>query len=361
MFLALFIIMFIVLIIGFAYLLTRFRHLVSHIYSPENKKGKILAWVYAGIPLLGLIIWSFVSPYSGAIFCLHLLIFWLLTDLAAIIIRLVIKKPLVHGYRAVIALAITVIYMGVGYFLAHHVFETKYEIDTKKEIDPIRVVMFADSHVGAIFDGDGFAKYMEDIQKTSPDMVLISGDFVDDDSNKADLIKSCEALGKLQTTYGVFYVNGNHDKGYSEYRDFSYDDMISELEKNNVIILEDEIYEAEDFYIIGRKDEIYKERKSVAELMDGLDPDKYTIVLDHRPNDYDSEVGAKCDLVLSGHTHGGQMFPIGQFAVLFGINDANYGLKTIGDSDFIVTSGLGDWAIPYKTFCIAEYCVIDIK
>lgn len=361
MFLALFIIMFIVLIIGFAYLLTRFRHLISHIYSPENKKGKILAWVYAGIPLLGLIIWSFVSPYSGAIFCLHLLIFWLLTDLVAIIIRLVIKKPFIHGYRAVIALAITVIYMGVGYFLAHHVFETKYEIDTKKEIDPIRVVMFADSHVGATFDGDGFAKYMEDIQKTSPDMVLISGDFVDDDSNKADLIKSCEALGKLQTTYGVFYVNGNHDKGYSEYRDFSYDDMITELEKNNVIILEDEIYEADDFYIIGRKDEIYKERQSVAELMEGLDPNKYTIVLDHRPDDYDSEVDAKCDLVLSGHTHGGQLFPIGQFAVLFGINDANYGLKTIDDSNFIVTSGLGDWAIPYKTFCIAEYCVIDIK
>ena len=361
MFLALFIVMFIVLIIGFAYLLTRFRHLVSHIYSPENKKGKILAWVYAGIPLLALIIWSFASPYSGAIFSLHLLIFWLLVDLFAIIIRLIRKKPMIHGHRAIIALAITVAYMGAGYFFAHHVFETKYTIDTKKDIEPIRVVMFADSHVGGTFDGDGFARYMEDIQKTAPDMVLISGDFVDDDSNKADLIKSCEALGKLQTKYGVFYVNGNHDKGYSEYRDFTYDDMISELEKNNVIILEDEIYEADDFYIIGRKDEIYKKRQSVAELMSGLDPNKYTIVLDHRPNDYDSEVDAKCDLVLSGHTHGGQLFPIGQFAVLFGINDANYGLKTIDDSNFIVTSGLGDWAIPYKTFCIAEYCVIDIK
>ena len=361
MFVAIFIGVFIALIAGFVYLMTRFHHIVTMAYAPENRKGKILAYAYAAVPLLGLIIWSVVKPYYGAIFTLHLILFWLILDLIAIIIRYISRKPLAHHSRAIAALVITIIYMSVGYFPAHHVFETDYKVETSKNVRPLRVALIADSHVGATFDGDGFAKYMEDIQATNPDMLVISGDFVDDDSNRADLVKSCEALGRMKTTYGVFYANGNHDKGYSNFRDFTYDDLIAELERNNVTILEDTVFEADDFYIVGRMDEVYEERQTVAELMESLDPNKYTIVLDHRPDDYDSEVEAKCDLVLSGHTHGGQLFPVGQIAVLLGINDQNYGIKKKGDTTFIVTSGLGDWAIPYKTFCIAEYVIIDIE
>ena len=361
MFFVLFIVMFIVLIVGFVYLLTRFRRLVAHIYAPENKKGKILAYVFAGIPLLGLIIWSIVSPYYGAVFSLHLMIFWLFTDIAAIIIRLIVKRPPVHISRAVIALVLTVIYMGAGYFFAHHVFETDYKINSSKDVEPLRIVMFADSHVGATFDAEGFEKYVKEMEQAGPDVVLIAGDFVDDDSCRADMVRSCEALGQMKSTYGVIYVNGNHDKGYSNYRDFTYDDLISELKANGVIVLEDEILELNDSYtVVGRLDMAYEDREEIGGLMSKTSPEKYTIVLDHQPRDYDAEAKASCDLVLSGHTHGGQMFPIGQFAVLFGINDATYGQKTIGNTDFIVTSGLGDWAIPYKTFCISEYVVIDI-
>ena len=91
-----------------------------------------------------------------------------------------------------------------------------------------------------------------------------------------------------------------------------------------------------------------------------VDKDKYIIMLDHQPNDYENEKDM-ADLVLSGHTHGGQLFPLGQIAVALGVNDMAYGIKTIDSTIFIVNSGISDWAIKFKTGTVAEYTVIDIK
>ena len=100
---------------------------------------------------------------------------------------------------------------------------------------------------------------------------------------------------------------------------------------------------------------------SAEEITENLDKNKYIIGLDHKPNDYGNEVNAGFDLVLLGHTHGGQMWPLGPISVFMGINDSYYGLKTIDTTDFIVNAGIGDWAIKFKTFAKAEYVVIDIK
>ena len=184
------------------------------------------------------------------------------------------------------------------------------------------------------------------------------------------MLAACRALGSLETTYGVYFVFGNHDKGYynNDRRGYNSDDLVAELEKNGVTVLEDESVLVDNrFYIVGRADKSEElegrsgYRKPVAELMQGLDADKYTIVLDHQPNDYDAEAAAKADLVLSGHTHGGQMLPINRIGEWIGANDFTYGYERIDSTDFIVTSGISDWAIDFKTGCRSEYVVIDIK
>ena len=175
------------------------------------------------------------------------------------------------------------------------------------------------------------------------------------------MIKSCEGLGLLNTKYGVYFIYGNHDKGYFNYRNFNDKDLRKQLEKNNVIILEDEIRLINDFiYIVGRQDSQEKNRLSAEELVDNLDKNKYIICLDHKPTDYGNEVNAGFDLVLSGHTHGGQIWPLGQISVFMGINDNNYGLKKIDNTNFIVSSGIGDWTIKFKIGAISEYVVIDL-
>ncbi|MDE6401955.1 MAG: serine/threonine protein phosphatase, partial [Clostridiales bacterium] len=96
------------------------------------------------------------------------------------------------------------------------------------------------------------------------------------------------------------------------------------------------------------------------ELTKDLDESKFSIVINHQPTDYDNEAKAGVDLVLSGHTHGGQMVPIGLISDLFKMNDRVYGHEKRAATNFIVTSGISDWAIGFKTGCYSEFVVIDV-
>lgn len=206
------------------------------------------------------------------------------------------------------------------------------------------------------------------MQRQNPDIVLIAGDFVDDGTTRQQMVEACRALGSLQTTYGVYFAFGNHDKGYHDpaARGFTGDDLMAELKKNNVKVLQDENTLIDNrFYIIGRKDfsEILRgnPRQSMNELLQGLNKEKFSIILDHQPNDYNNQTDAEADLVLSGHTHGGQLFPLNKVGEWIGANDKTYGYEKRKQTNFIVTSGLSDWTIKFKTGTKSEFVVIDIK
>ena len=83
--------------------------------------------------------------------------------------------------------------------------------------------------------------------------------------------------------------------------------------------------------------------------------------MDHQPHDYQAQEASGVDLVLSGHTHGGQMIPFNRMGEWLGLDDKIYGMEKRGDTSFIVTSGISDWAIKFKTGCKSEYVVIDVQ
>lgn len=363
MFLAIFIAILAVLGLALFYLLSRVRDVFLKGRKPKEveKKERIRAWLLALIPVAALILWCVIKPYVAVLVALHLVIFLILMDLGFFIWQKATKKKGIYWIPIALAVVITAVYMSIAYFLAVHVYKTQYQLTTDKEIPDIRIALIADSHIGTTFDGEGFAEHMKKIEAQHPDLLVITGDFVDDDTKRVDMERACEALGSMETTYGVFYSPGNHDDGYSEYRDFTYEDLLETLEKNGVYVLEDEVVEIDtNLYVVGRKDRSMN-RLPIEDLVAPLGPDAYTIVLDHQPNDYDAEAAAGCGLVVSGHTHGGQMIPIGHVGELFGFNDATYGLHTRKETDFIVTSGIADWAIPFKTGTISEYVIIDVK
>lgn len=358
----LFVILMLMSLGGAFYLITRF-HRFSFI-KRLGERHKKLSWLASIIPVAGIACLSFINFYSAIVVILHLIIFWIIADLIACILKRVTKKERRYNIEGILVILFTAVYLCIGWYNAHHVVCTPYSISTDKAIagGRLRIASFADSHVGITLDGDAMAKEMARIQAENPDIVVIAGDFVDDNSKRDDMIKACKALGELKTSYGIYFVGGNHDKGYMEgYRDFTLDELYSELEKNNVTVLEDKaVMVTDNFAVIGRRDKHDDSRKNIKELTKDITPDVFTLVLDHQPNDYDNEIAANVDLVYSGHTHGGHIWPCGYIGLLLGANDFVYGHTIRGNTDFIVTSGISGWAIPFKTGTVSEYNIIDI-
>ena len=357
-----FLILALLLIAGVVYLLCRVRRFsfVKALAEKSRAASWLLAAALTCLPLLFL----FVNIFAAVIVYLHLFLFFALCDLVSFVYhksRHSERKRYVAGAAAVL---LTAIYLSAGWFFAHHVFETDYRFETSKELPDgnLRVIVIADLHLGITLDGDEFREELRKVNETRPDAVFLCGDYVDDDSPKEEMVKACSALGELETTYGVYFVFGNHDQGYFSYRDFSSDELRDELEKNGVTILRDEsVLVGDSFYVVGRRDRSMAGRKSAEELTKDLDREKYIILLDHQPNDYDAEASSGADLVLSGHTHGGHIVPAGQIGLLLGMNDRIYGSERRGDTTFVVTSGISGWGIPFKTGAISEYAVIDIE
>lgn len=375
MWIALFAVLIILSIAAVFYLVSRM-HRFSFIKRLE-KKNKILSWTVSVIPVIALgLAFYMINLWSVIIVFIHLFVFWVGCDIIAAFVRKIKSKKnpgtdpekIRKNYEGLAAVLITTVYLGIGWYLAHHVFVTQYQINTAKSLgqERLRVVEIADSHLGITLDGEKFARQIERINQTNPDILVVAGDFVDDDSERDDMIRACEALGNADTKYGVYFIFGNHDKGYYEsYRNFKTDELVSELKKNNVVILEDESMLVNDsFYVIGRQDRSEEQRSggraSMQEIMQSLDYSKYMITLDHQPNAYDEEAGSGVDLVLSGHTHGGHIFPAGQIGLWIKANDRVYGTEKRNNTDFIVTSGISGWAIPFKTGTFSEFVIIDI-
>ena len=359
MWLILFSIALLLALAGLGYLLVCF-----HRFSFFAKLGAsrpLLSWLCALLCVAALGLFARVNVPTLIVVLLHLAAAFMLCGALALLFEKLTGRAVPYDLRGLCALLLTAVYLTVGWFNAHRVSETDYALRTDKTVEPLRLALIADSHLGVTLDGEGFARELEKIQSLRPDLVVIAGDFVDDDSRGADLTRACEALAALETRCGVYYVYGNHDRGYFDSRDFSASQLRRALEGAGVTILEDACVPiGEGYTLIGRRDRSDAGRAPMRELTAGLDAKRYWIVLDHQPNDYAAEAASGADLVLSGHTHGGHMFPAGQLGLLMHANDFNYGLTTRGDTSFIVTSGISGWAIPFKTGTRSEFVVIDI-
>ncbi|MBQ3356139.1 MAG: metallophosphoesterase [Oscillospiraceae bacterium] len=327
------------------------------------EKHKILAWLLSLLPVAAVGLFALINSFTMMIVLLHLLFAFIVCDLIAFLLRKVTKRSFGYNVQNIAAIVLAVLYLGVGWFLAHHVFITEYEFTTGKDLGGnLRIVEIADSHLGITLDGTDFAEQMVRVQETQPDVVVIVGDFVDDDTDREDMLEACAALGKLETTYGVYFVFGNHDNGYYNYRSFTSAELRQALKNNGVTILEDEsVLLGDRFYLVGRCDRSSRGRAAAGELTANLDGAKYVVMLDHQPNDYENEAASGADLVLSGHTHGGHIFPAGLIGLWIGANDRVYGTEIRNGTTFVVTSGISGWAIPFKTGTFSEFVVIDVS
>ncbi len=355
-------------IVSIIFLSVRLSHFPLIQKAARGKKPLSLLIAFLIVFGAATILYFWINPVNTVICFAHLLAFWLLSELLFYIFRRVTHKKVKPYLPGTCAVIVTVIYMLIACYLCTNVWMKEYSLESPKLEGSLRVVQITDSHVGATFDAAGLLKYVHEINDLNPDIVLITGDYVDDGTTKEDMENSCKALSELKTRYGVFFAYGNHDRGYfsDDSKGWNNDQLLENLQDNNVTILQDEAVLIDGrFYVIGRKDRSEAgrggSRMTVEELTADLDPDLYKIVMDHQPCEYDDDEKAGVNLVLSGNTHGGQFFPFNQMGVLTHQYERSYGYERRGETDYIVSSGISDWELIFKTGCRSEYVVVDIN
>lgn len=335
-----------------------------------NKWAKALSGVAAAA--LGACTLNIFSFFGVAV--LHIVVMALVTELINYAVKLIARKKYnsLKAWQAIyrsgaLALVFTAILMVGGYINLHTVVETDYTVETEKNIraEGYRVALLSDIHFGVSVDYNGLLEICEEIGEKGIDVVVLCGDIVDNDTTRTEMQQVFSALGGIKSEYGVFYVHGNHDRpfGFGGFEsEFSEAELVEAIEGSGIKILCDEVYEiSDDFVIAGREDLSAKTRKTTAELLAGIDGDRFILTLDHQPREYSATAETATDLVLSGHTHGGQLWPLKQIQEIFKFNDKVYGHGYIdSDTQYIVTSGVAGWKYPIKTASPAEYVIIDV-
>ena len=334
--------------------------------SEESARGKWIFFAVEIIVLIGLAVWSL---YNAVIILLHWCVFLCVGMLADGILSLVRKNR--EGGKGtnpvwIAATVACIVWLGIGWYAAHHVCRTDYSLMTGKTLgqNRLRIAQISDTHIGVTMDADGFAERLASVAEAQPDIVVVTGDFTDEDTLREDMMACCKALGELKTKYGVYFVFGNHDCSDDGRREFTVSEVETALRENGVIVLRDEVVQVTDHVcIIGRRD-TSESRKSVSELMKDVDLSQYVIVLDHQPDSFSKEAEAGADLVLSGHTHGGQLIPLGLMSsmlpMLFGESGQVYGKWTYDKTTCIVSSGMSSWKFWFKTGTISEFVIVDV-
>lgn len=351
----------IVCIIGFFYIWGRFAKfkIIEKIAGDSKKKKRLISLV----PMLGIAVFFALNTVPAAVAFFHLIAFWLACDGIGHLLKKKLKKELPVYLPGICALLINAVYLTIAWYLCTFPVASNYIVETDKlqQGESFRVVMFSDSHIGCTWGGDKLAEYIHEMGELNPDILVIVGDYIDDSSKKEEILKATAAFKDVETTCGIYYVFGNHDKGYYGRRDFTGDDLVKALTDAGVEVLEDEVIRlTDDITLVGRQDASNKKRAGIAEITKDITKEEFMIILDHQPTDQKNEIAAGADLVLSGHTHGGQLLPINYLGEIVGLNDQTLGKRYTEGTSTIVSSGISCWAIPFKTGCRSDYSVIDI-
>ena len=264
---------------------------------------------------------------------------------------------------------VTAVIMICGVITMNNVIATTYEVQTEKALRPegYRVVMIADSHYGVAGSYEDLVIKADEISSLSPDAVILCGDIVDETTEPSQVDEIFDAFGGIRTAYGVHFVWGNHDRSSAAlHTQFSEEYLRNVIAENGITILEDEVLNInDDLVIVGREDKYEakkgKDRKPMEVLMQDVDKSRFVICADHQPSSFEEESRCGVDLILSGHTHGGQIWPARQVEEILALDDGIYGRYEIGNTTAIVTSGFYGWSWPVKSGVPSEYVVVDIR
>ena len=297
--------------------------------------------------------------------CMYLLLFTAAADLLLLAPKLMklsfTVHPLFKGFVTLGVLLLTAATCIGGFVNARNIRHVSYDIHLqgKQDLSDLKVVMISDLHLGSVGSENRLEKIVDEINGLNPDVVCIAGDFFDTDFGSIrDPDRAVETLHKLRSTYGVYACLGNHDGGQT------HDQMKAFLERANIRLLDDDYTVIDDrLVLVGRLDGSAiggyadAKRKPLSEFFLREDLSLPVIVMDHNPSHID-EYTTEADLILSGHTHKGQVFP--DNLITNGMYTVDYGYyqKDADSPHVIVSSGVGTWGMPIRVGSNCEIVTI---
>lgn len=246
---------------------------------------------------------------------------------------------------------------GTALYNARHVELEKVRIKIKELKKEYKIIQLSDIHIGGLIDAKFIRGIVERVNQREPDLVVITGDLVDIELKYAK--EALLELQKLRSTYGTFFVVGNHEyfHGVAEIIDMLNHLGIRVLENENVYIGP----QGCGFNLVGVYDVIgYRVKTYIPDIYKALKGIQAspTILLAHQPR-YIHEVPHTIDLMLSGHTHGGQLYP---FRALVKLQQPYVsGLhQHTKDMQIYVNKGTGFWGPPMRLGASSEITEITL-
>ncbi|MDQ1353824.1 MAG: Metallophos protein [Acidobacteriota bacterium] len=261
--------------------------------------------------------------------------------------------------RVIIVLALLFVISGYGLYNGLKVPIVKEIVIPIKKLPAdtpdFTIVQWSDIHLGDLVSQDWFRETVTKTNSLKPDLLVITGDIIDNGFQKKDI----EPLKQLKTKFGILAVTGNHEYYFNRLNIF-----LETAAKVGIRVLRNELVTLPNgIQIAGINDptaEEYGDKPpSVAEALKNSDPQNLIILLSHKAHYFKEAAQQGIDLQLSGHNHVGQL-PILDLFIYLTIKYP-YGLYREGDAYIYTSCGTGFWAIPMRIFTRGEITKITLK
>lgn len=222
-----------------------------------------------------------------------------------------------------------------------------------------RIVQLTDLHIGPTLRKEFVEKVVQETNDLSPDLIVITGDLVD--GSVAQLQAQVAPLAELRAKHGVFFITGNHEL-YS-----GVEEWCAEVTRLGIRVLRNEcvvIGEGEDTFTLAGVDDYTlrggekEHTEDLQKTLAGRDPNKPVVLLAHQPKSASLAAAHNVDLQLSGHTHGGQLFPWGLLVKLQ--QGFLAGLHRHQNTWVYVSRGTGFWGPPVRVGSYAEIAELTL-
>ncbi|MDR2760576.1 MAG: metallophosphoesterase, partial [Rickettsiales bacterium] len=317
--------------------------------SPLIKSSSVKNIVQFAVLVLGQSFWLLFLVLGGKIkiprVCVLLMylifVLSLYLSLSFFVLRAInLFKPLNMSLATKIAFLTSALLVCWGYANTRCPRITTYNLRSRKNVKA-KIAFISDLHIGDFAMTPGIMeKTFNLIRKENADFTIIGGDIVE---GNLDIFRE-KGYDKVFQNSGlkIFAILGNHDYYFKNYMEGS-----AALKNwGKIDVLTDEYRELGDLILAGREDVTNRRRKSIGEIIAGVDRSKFLLLADHNPAFFSEAAVEGVDLQLSGHTHGGQFFPFNFVVKLF--YEKPCGLLQKSNSILITSSGLSAWGPPIK-------------